>query len=168
MTTQRPVPQNQAPTNFFLVGDQKQQKLPSGILPSGQENYFDVLQDPLNNGGLPINAFYPSPTDHGGSGLLATYSPSQYPPQIRYLLGQLRETGILHFFNLSSLFSSANLAGLYQVSDFTIFNPYLHYYPDTALSKINNENKSEDFPVYIPYVSDYEIAEPYDPYNYSI
>lgn len=169
MTTQRPVPQNQVPTNFLLTQTQKQQKAPSGILPSGQENYFDSRQDPDNNLSLPINAFYPSPINQdgnfSGTGLLATYPPTGYPPQIRYLLGQLRETGILHFYDFSSLFSNATIVGLYQVSDFTIFNPYIHYYPNKQeLDSINNQNKSNNYPVYIPYVSDYEFSEPYDPY----
>lgn len=155
MTTQRPVPQNQVPTNFLLTQIQKQQKVPSGILPSGQENYFDTIQDPDNNAGFPINAFYPSPASNGtftGTGLLATYAPTGYPQEIQYRLGQLKESGILNFYELFSLFSNSQLAALYQVSDFNIFNPYVHYY------------SNESLPVLIPYVSDYEIVSPISPY----
>lgn len=155
MTTQRPVPQNEIPTNFLLTEVEKQQKVPSGILPSGQENYFDTKQNPNNNGGFPINAFYPSPKNPDGSfsgtPLLATSFSNELPPEIRRIIGQLKETGILHYENLIGRFSNAT--STFSVQDFNIFNPYVHYY--------SSENQS---PVLIPYVSDYEVVLPISPY----
>lgn len=216
MTTERPVPENEIPENFNLSPQQKQQRPPpivylinygiyltSGILPSGQANYFDVIQDtdsPENNFpiplGLPINSFYPSPADKNGNftgtGLLATYppwwtsvQPTGYPPELRYILGILRQSGIFNFDDLNGRFSNSRgcitipfLTDVgttveiticsddnpdFKQQGFNIFNPYVHYYPSNTA--ITSENKLEDYPVFIPYVSDYELAEPYDPYD---
>lgn len=178
MTTQRPVPSGEIPENFTLSSQQKQQRPPpipyllsgglyltSGILPSGQENYFDTRQDPDNNFGLPINTFYPSPANQNGTfagtGLLVTYAPTGYPPEVKYKLGQLKESGILHYENLVGRFSNVSSVSGIAVQDFNIFNPYIHYYP---IDEITNNNKDKDSPVLIPYVSDYEIVQPISPY----
>lgn len=49
MTTQRPVPPGAIPTNFELNQQQKQQKFPDGILPSGQAVTNVFLQQPFSN-----------------------------------------------------------------------------------------------------------------------
>lgn len=192
MTTQRPVPSGEIPENFTLTAQQKQQRPPpiqylldgglyltSGILPSGQENYFDETQDPnnpVNNIalplGLPINAFYPSPANKNGTftgtGLLVTYPPwwfsthpSGYDPELRDILGILKESGILNYENLIGRFSNVSGVSGIAVQDFNIFNPYIHYYP---IDEITNNNKDKNSPVLIPYVSDYEIVQPISPY----
>ena len=186
MTTQRPVPSGEIPENFTLTEQQKQQRPPpiqylldgglyltSGILPSGQENYFDPRQDPDNNAGLSMNAFYPSPANKDGTftgtGLLMTYPPwwfsthpSGYDPELRDILGISKDSGILHYENLVGKFSNVSKVSGIATQDFNIFNPYIHYYPKNT--KITNANKSEDSPVLIPYVSDYEIVQPINPY----
>lgn len=187
MTTQRPVPSGEIPDNFVLTPQQKQQRPPSiqyllnnglyltsGILPSGQENYFDISQDFENNGGLAINSFYPSPVDQNGvftgTGLLVTYPPwwftthpSGYTPEIRKILGILRQSGILNYQDLIGIFSNVSSVSGIPIQDFSIFNPYIHYYP--SYMPITNDDKIYNFAVSIPYISDYEMAELYDPYE---
>lgn len=163
MTTQRPIPSGDIPENFILTDEQKQQKYPSGILPSGQANFADQNQYPQ------INEIYPSPSSTINN-LLATYPPSGYSPETRYLLGELKETGILHYDqliqnrNFSNGFATQVAIELAGISDFNIFNPYIHYYPNINPSEINQQNKNSNYKVDIPYVSDYEIAEPFTPY----
>ena len=166
----------------------------SGIIPSGQEHFLDQTQIEGNFDrytGLPLNGFYPSPANQNGefagTELLKTYPPwwftqhpSGYPPQLRQILKILKENNILQFDELKSDFSDVVkcvkfslventskvgeielcVTGWLLQQGFNSFNSYIHYYP-----KSDVDDKLKDYAIFIPYISDYEIAEPYDPYG---
>ena len=148
--------------------------LPSGMLPSGEANFFDVAQHHEHNDGSGINAIFPSPSGFivsgpGQSGAYQTYGPNSG-------LVVVDTSGIFSYNNLSGVFSngtqSRNASGLIDfsfggisagsVTDFTGFNNYVHYYgigtPSTAII-------SGIIPVKIPYISDVTVASGYDPYS---
>ena len=131
----------------------EQKKLPSGaLLPSGESNFFDFRQDYSVRNGQGINTDYPNPF-FGGSGneLLATN-----PPASGHTTGGVNgigsgELGFLSYNNVSGLFSNAVGSLVSGITDFTIFNPYIHYYG----VQVRNVRGVETVPVTIPYLSDY-------------
>lgn len=206
MTTQRPVPSGEIPENFTLTSQQKQQRPPpisylldfglyltSGILPSGQENYFDPRQSPSNNIGSTINSFYPSPSS--SINFLATYPADS---------GNISESGIsiFNYIGLSGAFSNvidvsgnnitsfrvntendawnneAAKSGIIESAISGIITPagsgdvnideivsYIHYYP--LNEKISIEASRLNRPVIVPFLSTYKVSESlFDPYPY--
>lgn len=128
------------------------------LIPSGGGNFYDESQSPENNAGMSINEIYPSPYYSENSGLYSTFFSSNI-----VAASAVEKSSIIAPSGFFSIFSNALEAGSNQISDFNIFNPYIHYYPNNS-STITNKNKSQNFSVKIPYVSDYEIASPFYPY----
>jgi hypothetical protein len=127
------------PYNTSLTSDQKKQ-LPSGLLPSGEANYYDFTQDKYRPSG--INSEYPFP--NVVSGLYPTYPPNVNP---------VERSGIFNYDGLVSRFTNVSQVSGLKIESFDIFNPYIHYY------RVN------DIAVKIPYVSTYKISISYDPYK---
>jgi hypothetical protein len=146
------------PKNEPLTADQKKQVEPSGILPSGEANFFDFLQ--FGSGYI-----YSSGTPEM---LLYTY------PEFS---GEVRTSGnIFNYDILTGAFSSAS-SGFYvynldgtisgiKIQSFELFNPYIHYYPKNPsdLSSITVDNMHEDRALKIPFISSYKISDKFDPY----
>jgi hypothetical protein len=134
----------------------EQKKLPSGaLLPSGEANFFDFRQDYSVRNGQGINTDYPNPFFTGsGSALIATKPSDSGIDRITTtgvnLIGS-GEKGILTYNNVSGLFSNAVGSLVSGITDFTIFNPYIHYYG----VQTRNVRGVETVPVTIPYLSDY-------------
>lgn len=146
--------------------------LPSGVLPSGEANFFDAAQYHKHNG--KINATFPSPSGFivSGPGQSGTYITKPENPHLK-----VEDTsGIFNYNGLSGVFSngtqSRNASGLIDfsfggisagsVTDFTGFNNYVHYYGrPTSPGAIN----PGFIPIKIPYISDVKIAVEYDPYS---
>lgn len=129
----------------------EQKVLPSGaLLPSGEANFFDFRQDRSNRNGQGIDTDYPNPFFAGsGRALLAT-NPTLSGIITSGLIGG-GEQGIFSYNNLSGQFSNAVGSLVSGITDFTIFNPYIHYYG----VQVRNVRGNEIIPVTIPYLSDY-------------
>ncbi len=142
---------------------------PGMILPSGEENFFDFRQDYSMRNGQGINTDYPSPFFAGsGDALIATRPPSGYPTTTGIDFIGSGEKGILTYNNVSGLFSNAVGSLVSGITDFTIFNSYIHYY---GIS-VTNVRGNEIVPVTIPYLSDYtaisgdQLVDVYNNVNY--
>ena len=123
------------PYNAPLTESQKQQ-LPSGLIPSGEANFFDFSQSGINN-------IYPSPSNFN-SGIYVTYPKDANP---------IERSGIFNSDGLISRFSNVNQVSGLKIESFEIFNPYIHYY------------RVKDNPIKIPYTSTYKVSVSYDPYK---
>ena len=134
-----------------LTNEQKQ-LLPGVLLPSGESNFFDFRQDYSARNGQGINTDYPSPF-FGGSGnaLIATNLPSSGLTTSGLNGVGSGELGLLAYSNVDSLFSNASASLVSGITDFTIFNSYIHYYGVA----VRNVRGNEVMPVTIPYLSDY-------------
>ena len=131
-------------TNEPLTDEQK--VLGSGqVLPSGESNFYDYSQDHSYNNGSGINVNFPSPSTFiDASGTIRTYAPS----------GNVVDTsGIFAASGLQTSFSNSMDAALSGITDFTIFNNYIHH--TTGVNSL---------PVQIPYLSDYTISNGFNPY----
>ena len=101
--------------------------VPSAVLlPSGEMHFFDISQSGAGIVGPAINAVFPHPDE---SGIYKTYSAD---------LDLVEKTGVFHYNNLESVLSNAPESRMVSITDFTVYNPYMHH---------------EDG-VSIPYVSD--------------
>ena len=101
-----------------LTDEEKLSHFPSGVFASGEALFYDTKQAP------PINETYPDPAEfNSASGIYATYAKndSSYP-----------ESSIFGMVDLESDFSNslASITDLIArgITDFSIFNPYIHYY----------------------------------------
>ncbi|MDB4641265.1 hypothetical protein OAF28_01000 [Akkermansiaceae bacterium] len=130
--------------------------LPSGVLPSGEANFFDAAQYHKHNGGDGINATFPSPDSFkvdqpGQSGLYVT-NPENPDLVVGENGSEFEPSGLVN------QFSNGYASRLSGITDFTIFNPYIHYYavpaPATSISL-----DPPPLPIRIPYISDYEVSE---------
>ena len=110
------------------------------IFPSGEANFYDFTQDHSNNDGSGINVPF---VDHG-SGVIATYGPDSNP---------VETSGILAASGLATAFSNSQEVSQTQITNFTIFNNYIH-----------NTSGVSGLPVLIPYLSTYTVSLKYDPY----
>ena len=147
--------------------------LPSGMLPSGEANFFDAAQYHKHNGGDGINATFPSPDSFkvdqpGQSGLYVT-NPENPGLEV------VDKSGIFSYNNLSGVFSngtqSRNASGVIDfsfggvsagsVTDFTGFNNYVHYYGEPTPATVLVPGI---IPIRIPYISDVTVAVEYNPY----
>jgi len=138
--------------------------LPGMLLPSGEENFFDQSQDRSYHDGSGIDVPFPrsgwaDPSGFGG--LLQTYpTDSGIATSGENYIGS---GDIFNPYGLSGLFSNADPSlVLSGITDFTIFNPYIHYYSQQASPTAVS---SGGLPVFIPYISDYTVSYPYDVYN---
>ena len=131
-------------TNEPLTDEQK--VLGSGqVLPSGESNFYDYSQDRSYNNGSGINVNFPSPSNFiDASGTIRTY-----PPNVNVV----ETSGIFAADNLKTAFSNSLDTVLSGITDFTIFNNYIHH-----TTGVNNT------PIQIPYLSDYTISTGFNPY----
>ena len=130
--------------NSPLTNDQK--VLGSGqVLPSGESNFYDFSQDHSYNNGSGINANFPSPSDFThDSGTIRTYGTEG---------NIVEESGVFSGSGLNIPFSNATTAGVSGITDFTIFNNYIH-----------NQLSKNDTVVQIPFLSTYKVSEGFNPY----
>lgn len=125
-----------------------QKQLASGmIFPSGEANFYDFAQDHSYHRGSGINVKYVRTSGE----LLYTYPPNSS--------GIAERSGIFSFNGLISQFSSSN--GQVTPDDFSLYAPYVHYYPDRKKSS----NFKQDAAFYIPFVSSFKVSTIYDPYK---
>ena len=126
------------------------------LLPLGEANFFDTSQLHVNNSNLGINQTFPSPDSFdidqpGQSGLYVT-NPENPDLVVGENGSEFQPVGLV------SQFSNGYASLLNGITDFTIFNPYIHYYgipaPGTSVSL-----DSSPLPIRIPYISDYEVSE---------
>ena len=102
-----------------LTDAEKMAHFPSGVFASGEALFYDTRQT------VPINATYPDPSVFSSaSGIYATYAknvPTPNPLGSTFGMGGL----VSDFSN-----SVASVAQLINrgITDFSIFNPYVHYY----------------------------------------
>jgi hypothetical protein len=136
-----------------------QPNLPSGMLPSGEANFFDAAQYHKHNGGDGINATFPSPASFdidqpGQSGLYVT-NPENPHLTVGENGSEFEPNG------LANQFSNGLTSLLNGITDFSAFNSYIHHHgkPPTVTT-IN----SIDTPIHIPYVSDYTVSVEVNPY----
>jgi hypothetical protein len=100
-----------------LTSGEKLAHFPSGVFASGEALFYDTRQT------VPINATYPHPSEFSNaSGIYATYAKNASNPVV----------SIFGMGGLVSDFSNgpASVATLINrgITDFSIFNPYIHYY----------------------------------------
>ena len=90
-------------------------------------------------------SIFPSPSNFiDASGTIRTYPPDLSP---------LEQSGIFAADNLKTAFSNSENAALSGITDFTIFNNYVHYATGESLTSVQ-----------IPYLSDYTISTGFNPY----
>lgn len=134
---------NGIPYNAPLSAAEKTQ-LPSGLLPSGEANYFDFVQY-IGNG---INKAYPSPNVAVIDGAIESGLLRSYPSSV---FG-VEKSGIFNYNELTGKFSNAVEANKLKIESFSIFNPYILHY------------RVDDTTVRIPYTSTFKVSISYDPY----
>ena len=106
------------------------------LFPSGEMHFFDISQSGAGIVGSAINADFPHPDE---SGIYKTHPAD---------LDLVEKTGVFHYNNLERVFSNAPESRMVSITDFTIYNPYMHH----------------EGGVSIPYVSDatpVSITSPY-------
>jgi hypothetical protein len=153
-----------------LSGGQRAQG-PSGVLPSGEGGGFDFRQSGINHPfpypytdtpdefAFPdgaTRADFPDQFSSGwwdASGSIRTYGPDEGT-----LVDSGRESGIFHFNDLLSQFSNADEASGNQITDFTIFNPYVHHQGLPA-------NRNNPPAIQIPYLSTYLTSIDFNAYS---
>lgn len=149
---------NGIPYNAPLSAVEKTQ-YPSGLLPSGEANYFDFSQDRSYHDGSGINAIYPSPTGVVQNGIIVKpkigggFEASGIYPTYPSDANPVEKSGIFDFQNLDSRFSNVSQVSGLKIESFEIFNPYVHYY------RVKNKQ------VEIPYVSTYRLGVEWNPYT---
>lgn len=141
-----------------------QKTLPSGaLLPSGEANFFDFRQDRSYHGGSGINDPFPWSGFYGsGYTLLNGRPPASGDVASGINFIGSGQQGILTYNNVSGLFSNAPATLISGITDFTIFNPYIHYYPTPPQQNVNGPVSD---PVLIPYISDYTVVSGFDIYS---
>ena len=131
------------------------------LLPSGEEHFFDMGQP------LPLNETFPSPTGKRPDGMTwedffeesGVYK-TNAPEDPIVSQGSIDETGVFHYNKLDGQFSSASDPSDNLITDFTIFNAYIHH------EKLQIEGE-DDRVLKIPYLSTYTVSDTrYDPYKY--
>jgi len=130
--------------------------LPSGVLPSGEANFFDTSQLHVNNSNLGINQTFPSPASFdidqpGQSGLYVT-NPENPDLVVGENGSEFQPSGLVN------QFSNGYASLLNGITDFTAFNPYIHYYAIPAPITSISLNPPPDA-ILIHYVSDFEQSE---------
>lgn len=165
----------------------QQVQLVSGVLPSGESNFFDLEQDRQKNDGSGINRIYDYARENVGSGVIATYpqdsgysivhSPSlfgDYKPS--GLTSREYESGIFHFNGSSGIFSS----GYFIPSGFDIrfqkyirptISPFEPPRPDYAFrvmdSYIHHKTypSANNRPIEIKFIEDFDAAIDFNRYD---
>lgn len=163
-----------------LTSGQQVQRV-SGVLPSGESNFFDLEQDRQKHFGSGIDKNYNYEREAAGSGVIATY------PRDGFFSTELTgkpsgisdfeyESGIFHFNGPSGIFSS----GYYIPSGFDVrFQKYIrpsvtNYEPprpDYAFrvmdSYIHHKSWPENNlkPIEIKFIDDFDVALEFNRYN---
>ena len=145
-----------------LTDNQRMVAISGGeLLPSGEEHFLDRGQP------LPLNETFPSPTGKrpdgytweeffAESGVYETNAPDD--PIVSQ--GSIDETGVFHYNRLDGQFSSALDPSDNLITDFTIFNSYVHH----ERLQVDGE---EDKVLTIPYLSTLTVSDSrYDPYQF--
>jgi hypothetical protein len=145
------------------------------ILPSAEAHFYDVSQAHAHNDGdgSGINVTFPNPSGDGQpggkfsedwwnvSGLLRTYPAEEVDTDVLFWrthpvlsIGNPGggHSGIFYYVGLRGNFSNTGV--IEPISDFNIFNHYIHHILD-----------SDGNVIFIPYVSDYIVSNGYDPYS---
>ena len=119
------------------------------VLPSGDNNFYDLRQSIPGVSGDPINLTFPSPDlksadPNTPSGvLLETYEPKNETTS---------DKGVLHFDFRSSEFSNASSSYSVQISsDLSVFYDYIHYQPVTVAGRATY--------LRLPYISDVTVTQ---------
>jgi|688.fasta_scaffold540350_2 hypothetical protein len=144
--------------NHPLSNEQKKQKYPSGVMPSGEGNFFDFSQSHEYHRGSGINYIFPHPNGNNEfseeSGVIKTYPPSGYS-------FSQKESGIFSYNDLRSLFSNAHQVSGNNITSFNLDNSYIHYYPIPGEEKDFYDNHQFE----VPFLSSYkETIQLFDPY----
>jgi hypothetical protein len=131
---------------------------PSAIMPSSEMHFFDASQSHIFGQDLAINtginATFPSPPDfQEESGVLKTYGPSTHT-----LSDETKQTGVFHYNGLTGIFSNASTSKENSITDFTIYNAYIHH-------ERYQISDNKDITVAIPYMSTFTVSIQYDPYG---
>lgn len=152
--------------------DSSQRAIPvSGVLPSGEGGGIDFAQMasrinsvfPFPNTTTPENiafvsgetrAMFPEKFSDEWWDASGIYSTS--PEENGTLFSSGDEFSILNFNKTQSRFSNGPQSESYQISDFKIFNTYIHH----ELSADKNKK-----PVEIPFISTFNVAIDYKPYG---
>jgi len=142
------------------------------ILPLTESNFADPLQGTdiryaLRPSG--INSVFPSPTGFKvdqpeQSGVYKTYPPAESNNATTAASLVAGDRSEFEPTGLANQFSNGLTSLLSGITDFSAYNPYIHYYPEAAPSTSLN---SDPVPIRIPYVSDYTISPEVD-YNDAI
>ena len=159
------------PVNQSLSG------FPSGILPSGESNFYDTGQSHAENGGSGINYKFPYPDEYTAHEFV--HSPSE--PSGLYneahwdisgvivtreadLSGSVNtlQSGIFSKEGEVSPFSNGSIVKQNQIEDFTIFGNYIHFerFPSNSSLDFGDQEHLE-----IPYISDYDVSIDWNPYK---
>lgn len=162
-----------------------QQAIPvSGVLPSGEAAGFDFAQShkirreasDFIGSGINVPFPYPNQTTPNEYSLLTGETQSQdkfseewwevsgifktYPSGDGQLVDAQRESGILHFNGEKSLFSNGSEVSSKQITDFNIFNNYIHH-----IRLPQNNRKIRPSIVKIPFVSTFKVSINWNPYG---
>ena len=144
------------------------------ILPSSEAHFYDLAQAHAHNDGRGINAVFPNPSSSNSadkfsedwwdvSGLLRTYPEEEPEKDEEFWRTHLvlsrgdpggGHSGVCYYVGLRGQFSNLGISGVVPVSDFNIFNQYIHH-----VSDING------VAIFIPYISDYTVSVAYNPYG---
>lgn len=142
------------------------------ILPSSEAHFYDLAQAHAHNDGRGINAVFPNPLGVNSedkfsedwwnvSGLLRTYPEEAVEKDTLFWRTHPvlsagdsggGHSGVFYYVGLRGQFS--NLGTVVPISDFNIFNQYIHHVRD-----VNGSVTS------IPYTSDFTVSVAYNPYG---
>lgn len=133
------------------------------ILPSTESNFADPSQGTdirysLRPSG--INSVFPSPTSFkvdqpAQSGVYKTYPPAESNNATTAASLVAGDRSEFEPIGLANQFSNGYASLLNGITDFTVYNSYIHYHPEAASSTSIDPNP---VPILIPYVSDYTIS----------
>lgn len=126
-------------------------------------HYFDSTQHDGRPSG--INYIFPHPPSFkidqpGQSGIYKTYPPAESDNvTTANSLQDPNNTSEFEPVGLVNQFSNGYASLINGIQDFSAFNAYIHYFPKDASATSVNSNGT---PVFIPYISDYEISSSED------
>lgn len=165
----------------------QQVQLVSGVLPSGESNFFDLEQDRQKSDGRGINKDYDYQKENAGSGVVATYPPdgffsTEFTGKPSGIIDSNRESGIFHqhlIGNFAAESGSIFSSGYYVPSGFDVrFQKYIRPSvrqaetprPDDAFRVMDSYIHHKTYkglkrPIEIEFISDYEFKIDYNRYG---
>jgi hypothetical protein len=175
--TQRPEWDDFAPEDgtIFPV-NQSLSDFPSGILPSGESNFYDTGQSHVENGGSGINYKFPYPDEntahefaHPSGEPSGLYNEEHWATSGVIITRDKEEgsvnsqqSGVFAMSGEFSPFSNGTIVKQDQIEDFTIFGNYIHFERFPSNSKKDFDKKGL---LQIPYISDYDVSIDWNPYK---